>query len=64
MANSRRKNGSATRTRFKLKKMGKGWSTMRKQRTPERVVLRITEPEPAAAGESGKGESGKGKSKP
>ena len=24
MANSRRKNGSATRTRFKLKKMGNG----------------------------------------
>ena len=60
MANSRRKNGSATRGRFKLKKMGKGWSTMRKQRSPERVVLRITEPETAPAG---KGERGKGQPK-
>ena len=41
--------------------MGKGWSTARKQRMPERLVLRITEPETAAAG---KGEQGKGKQKP
>ncbi len=61
MAKSRRKNGSATRGRFRLKKMGKGWSTARKQRAAERVVLRITEPETAAAG---KGEQGKGKQKP
>lgn len=54
MAKSRRKNGSATRGRFRLKKMGKGWSTARKQRTPERVILRITDPEPASAEARGK----------
>ena len=54
MAKSRRKNGSATRGRFRLKKMGKGWSTARKQRTPERVVLRVTDPAPAEQPAKGK----------
>lgn len=53
MANSRRKNGGCTRGRFKRKKLGKGWSTLRKERAPERVVLRITDPEPA----EGKGDA-------
>jgi hypothetical protein len=32
MAKSRRKNGGPTRGRFKLKKLGKGWSTQRRQK--------------------------------
>jgi hypothetical protein len=47
MAKSRRKNGSCTRGRFRLKKMGKGWSTVRKRRQSERVVLRITDAAPS-----------------
>ncbi len=58
MANSRRKNGGCTRGRFRRKKLGKGWSTVRKQRAPERVVLRITEPE---AGEDAKKDQDTGK---
>ena len=42
MAKSRRKNGGPTRGRFKLKKLGKGWSTQRRQRAPLR---RPVEPE-------------------
>lgn len=52
MANSRRKNGGCTRGRFRRKKLGKGWSTVRKQRAADRVVLRITEPEASADGTS------------
>ncbi|HEB53620.1 MAG TPA: hypothetical protein ENI87_10250 [bacterium] len=44
MARSRYKAGGATAGRFKPKKMGKGWSTNRKQPIGNRPVLRITEP--------------------
>ena len=40
MAKSRRKSGGCTRGRLKLKKMGKGWSTMRKQRGHAKPVVR------------------------
>ncbi|MCB9884833.1 MAG: hypothetical protein H6838_05035 [Planctomycetes bacterium] len=43
MASSRRKNGGATRGRFKPKKMGKGYLSNRKQPVGSRPVLRITE---------------------
>lgn len=36
MAKSRRNNGGCTRGRFKLKKMGKGYSTLRKIRSVPR----------------------------
>lgn len=47
MAKSRRKSGGCTRGRFKLKKMGKGWSTAR--RTPQ--------PPPAKAKDKKDGEN-------
>ena len=40
MAKSRRKAKGATRGRLKLKRMGKGYSTMRKQRGHEKPVNR------------------------
>ena len=50
MACSNRKSGGAKSGTFKRKKMGKGWSTLRKQPIGSRPVLRITETEgqPAA----------------
>ena len=36
--------GSVNRGKMKPKKMGKGWSTIRKERQGSRPVLRITEP--------------------
>ena len=42
MAKSRRKSGGCTRGRYKLKKMGKGWSTVRKKRGSEKPVKRET----------------------
>lgn len=48
MACSRRKNGGATRGRFKPKKMGKGFNANRKNPIGSRPVLRITEPEAGA----------------
>ncbi len=54
MACSRRKNGSATRGRFKPKKMGKGYMMNRKQPIGTRPVLRLTEPDaPATDAASG-----------
>lgn len=44
MARSRRKNGGPTRGRFRRKKLGKGWSTVRKEPVGSRPVLRITDP--------------------
>ncbi len=44
MARSRRKHGGPTRGRVRLKKLGKGYSTVRKQPSGSRPVLRITEP--------------------
>ena len=44
MARSRRKNGGPTRGRFRQKKLGKGYSTVRKQPAGSRPVLRITQP--------------------
>ncbi|MFN3240820.1 MAG: hypothetical protein ACE37K_04830 [Planctomycetota bacterium] len=44
MARSRYKAGGATAGRFKPKKMGKGYSTNRKEPIGSRPVLRITEP--------------------
>ncbi|MBL8729684.1 MAG: hypothetical protein JNM25_14740 [Planctomycetes bacterium] len=44
MARSRRKNGGPTRGRVRLKKLGKGYSTVRKEASGSRPVLRITEP--------------------
>lgn len=43
MARSRRKNGGPTRGRVRLKKLGKGYSTVRKAPSGSRPVLRITE---------------------
>lgn len=42
MARSRRKASGATRGRFKRKRMGKGWSTLRKEPIGTRPVLKIT----------------------
>ncbi|MFO1077761.1 MAG: hypothetical protein U1E73_08545 [Planctomycetota bacterium] len=51
MARSRRKSGGCTRGRFKRKKMGKGYSTLRKDVVGSRPVLKITPvEEPAAKG--------------
>lgn len=52
MARSRRKSGGAKRGTFKPKRMGKGWSTVRKLPVGTRPVLRITETgeEKASAG--------------
>lgn len=50
MARSRRKNGGPTRGRVRLKKLGKGYATVRKERSGSRPVLRITEPAAAEAG--------------
>ena len=43
MARSRRKNGGPTRGRFKQKKLGKGYSTLRLETQGSRPVLLITE---------------------
>ena len=51
MARSRYKAGGATAGRFKPKKMGKGYSTNRKEPIGSRPVLRITEPVEAAHAE-------------
>ena len=40
MAKSRRKSGGCTRGRLKLKKMGKGWSTMRKKKGSVKPLVR------------------------
>ena len=40
MAKSRRKAGGCTRGRLKLKKLGKGWSSMRKKRGSVKPVVR------------------------
>lgn len=53
MARSRRKHGGPTRGRFKLKKLGKGYIKNRKQPIGSRPVLRITEPDAAAAKAAG-----------
>lgn len=51
MARSRRKAHGTKRGRFKRKRMGKGWLTVRRQPSASRPVLRITEPD-ESAGES------------
>ena len=43
MARSRRKAHGTKRGRFKRKRMGKGWSTVRRVASGSRPVLRITE---------------------
>jgi hypothetical protein len=53
MARSRRKSGGPTRDRFKRKKLGKGWSTVRHAPGGTRPVLRITEPAAGAAESAG-----------
>jgi hypothetical protein len=53
MARSRRKNGGPTRGRFKLKKLGKGFASNRKQPIGSRPVLRITPVEGAEEGAAG-----------
>ena len=40
MAKSRRKSGSCTRGRYKMKKMGKGWSSERKPRGHAKPIVR------------------------
>lgn len=49
MARSRRKHGGPKRDTYKRKKMNKGYSTVRKERSGSRPVLRITEPVAAKA---------------
>lgn len=55
MAKSRRKSGSCTRGRYKMKKMGKGWSSERKQRGHAKPIVRekTTAGDSAADGGSG-----------
>ena len=48
MARSRRKAHGTKRGRFKRKRMGKGWLTVRQQPGGTRPVLRITEPDASA----------------
>ena len=62
MARSRTKSGGPTRGRFKPKKMGKGYSTNRKQPIGNRPVLLITDPEAGdlPAQDDGDGNSGGG----
>jgi len=48
MARSRRKAAGARRGKFKRKRMGKGWLTVRRQPSDSRPVLRITEPAQSA----------------
>ncbi|MCR9243980.1 MAG: hypothetical protein NXI31_03040 [bacterium] len=53
MARSRRKARGATRGKFKRKRMGKGWSTVRKEPIGTRPVLKVTPvAEEAADGDS------------
>jgi len=60
MARSRRKHGGPRRGTIRLKKMGKGYSTVRKQPGGSRPVLRITEPEtPTTATKSGPAKTAK-----
>lgn len=60
MAVSRRKSGGCTRGRFKRKKMGKGWLTLRKQPIGTRPVLKITPTEESGeAGSAPKAEAAK-----
>ena len=51
MARSRRKRKGAKRGTFKRKRMGKGYSTVRKERTGTRPVLKITNAEETAEAE-------------
>lgn len=46
MSKSRRKSGGCTRGRYKLKKMGKGWSSARRPRGSAKPIVR-NKPEPA-----------------
>jgi hypothetical protein len=49
MARSRRKNGGPRRGTFKKKKLGKGFTSNRKEPVGNRPILRITEPAEAPA---------------
>ncbi len=60
MARSRRKNGGPTRGRFKLKKLGKGYSTLRLETQGNRPVLRVSEPVAAESGTAPSGAAKKG----
>lgn len=40
MAKSRRKSGGPTRGRYKLKKLGKGWATVRRKRGRPKPIER------------------------
>jgi len=60
MARSRRKHGGPRRGTIRLKKMGKGYSTVRKTPGGSRPVLRITEPDaPTTAAKSGTAKTAK-----
>ena len=52
MARSRRQNGGPTRGTFKKKRLGKGWMANRRKPADPRVILRITDPEPAGEAKS------------
>jgi len=60
MARSQRKSGGPTRGRFKPKKMGKGYSTNRKQPIGSRPVLRATDPDAAQLPKNDGGGSSQG----
>lgn len=47
MARSRRKNGGPQRGKYRLKKMGKGWSTFRHQPIPAKPIDRSAQAEKA-----------------
>ena len=49
MAKSRRKAGSCNRGKFKLKKMGKGWSSLRKKRGSVKPIVRDDEKKQTAS---------------
>ena len=63
MARSRRKNGGPTRGRFKLKKLGKGFSTVRMEPVGTRPVLRITDPATASSAATAKAKAAAAKAK-
>lgn len=50
MAKSRRKAGGCNNGVYKRKKMGKGWSTIRRQPQQQRPVVRLTKPKGEGSG--------------
>jgi hypothetical protein len=64
MAKSRRKAGGGTRGLFRVKRMGKGWSTHRRQPTPHRPAATIDDLAGIEAGSAAAAEPPAGAAKP